>query len=205
MPYGVTVSNVDETTRRLGGSTPLHWASLSNPNPEVLAVLLGAGADPEALAWASESAYQWSGNITPLYNAARYNANPEIAATLIEAGADVDGRGAQLTFTPRRQTGSSSGPHLSPLYLAVRTVGHPATIEALVRAGADLELTDPDGRTVLHVAAIGYPAVFPLLLRLGADPEARDAEGRTPMDYARENPALNPWERVRMSTPLDKR
>ena len=205
LPYGVTVNGVDETTRRLGGSTPLHWAAMSNPNPEVLAVLLGAGADPGALAWTSESGYQWSGNITSLYNAARYNANPEIAATLIEAGADVDGRGAQLTFTPRRQTGSYSGPHLSPLYLAVRTVGHPATIEALVRAGADLELTDPDGRTVLHVAAIGYPAVFPLLLRLGADPNALDAEGKTPMDYARENYMLQPWERVRMSTPLGRR
>ncbi len=74
-----------------------------------------------------------------------------------------------------------------------------------MRAGADLELTDSDGRTVLHVAAIGYPAVFPLLLRLGADPEARDAEGKTPMDYARENYMLQPWERVRMSPSLGRR
>ncbi len=205
LPYGMTVNSVDETTRRLGGSTPQHWAAMTNPNPEVLAVLLEAGADPGALAWSSQSDYRWSGNITPLYNAARYNHNPEIVATLVAAGADVDGRGAQLIFHPRGQTTSSPGPHLSPLYLAVRTVGHPATIEALVRAGANLELTDSDGRTVLHVAAIGYPAVFPLLLRLGADPEALDAEGKTPMDYARENYMLEPWERVRMSSPLDRR
>lgn len=215
MPYGLTVSSVDVTTRRLGGITPLHGAVWPNPNPEVLALLLEAGADPGALAWRTEDHhyaerrsdnphYQWSGNVTPLYDAARFSADPEVVAILVAAGADVNGRGAQLTFQPRQQT-TSPDPHLSPLYLAVRGDGHPATIEALVRAGADLELTDPDGRTVLHVAAIGYPAVFPLLLRLGADPEALDAEGKTPMDYARENYMLQPWERVRMSTPLGRR
>lgn len=203
LPYGMTVNSVDETTRRLGGSTPLHWAAMGNP--EVLAVLLEAGADPGALAWSSQSDYRWSGNITPLYNAARYNSNPEIVATLVAAGADVDGRGAQLIFHPTEQTTSSPVQHLSPLYLAVRTEGHPATIEALVRAGANLELTDSDGRTVLHVAAIDYPAVFPLLLRLGADPDALDAKGKTPMDYARANYMLQPWERVRMSSLLDRR
>lgn len=215
MPYGLTVSSVDVTTRRLGGITPLHRAAWPNPNPEVLALLLEAGADPGALAWRTEDHhyaerrsdnphYQWSGNVTPLYDAARFSADPEVVAILVAAGADVNGRGAQLTFHPRQQT-TSPDPHLSPLYLAVRGDGHPATIEALVRAGADLELTDPDGRTVLHVAAIGYPAVFPLLLRLGADPEALDAEGKTPMDYARENYMLQPWERVKMSTPLGRR
>ena len=218
LPYGMTVSSTggeDRTTRRLGGITPLHAAAMSNPNPEVLALLLEAGADPGALAWRTENHhyaerrsdnphYRWSGNVTPLYDAARFNADPEVVATLLAAGADVEGRGAQLTFHPWQQT-ASPGPHLSPLYLAVRADGYPATSEALVRAGADLELTDSDGRTVLHVAAIGYPAVFPLLLRLGADPDARDAEGKTPMDYARENYMLEPWERVRMSSPLGRR
>ncbi len=214
-PYGLTVSSVDETTRRLGGITPLHGAAWLNPNPEVLALLLEAGADPGALAWRTEDHhraerrsdnphYQWSGNVTPLYDAARFSADRAAVETLVAAGADVNGRGAQLTFHPRQQA-TSPDPHLSPLYLAVRGDGHPATIEALVRAGADLELTDPDGRTVLHVAAIGYPAVFPLLLRLGADPEALDADGKTPMDYARENYMLQPWERVKMSSPLGRR
>ncbi|MYE69972.1 MAG: hypothetical protein F4237_07995, partial [Gemmatimonadetes bacterium] len=215
LPYGMTVSGVDETTRRLGGVTPLHEAAWPNPNPEVIHVLLEAGADPSALAWRTEDHhraerrsdnphYQWSGNVTPLYDAARFSADPEVVATLVGAGADLEGRGAQLTFNPRQQT-TTPRPHLSPLYLAVRGDGHPATIEALVRAGANLELTDSDGRTVLHVAAIGYPAVFPLLLRLGADPDALDADGKTPMDYARENYMLQQWERVGMSGPLDKR
>lgn len=195
----VSVGGVDYTTRRLGGITPLHVAA-RNPNPDVLAVLLEAGADPTARAWRHEGHYNWSGNVTPLYDAARSNPNPEIAATLLAAGTDVDGRGAEIRF------GSSSTPaRASPLYLAVRIPGHPAVIEALAHAGADLELTDSSGRTALHHAAITNPTVFPLLLRLGADPDAIDAEGKTPMDYARENPALQPWERVRMSTPLGSR
>ncbi len=187
--------------RYFDGITPLHEAAALNPNPAVLAVLLEAGADPNARGERDDCAHWgWSGSLTPLHDAARINRNPEIVEVLVAAGADVDGRGAHM----RSSCGPSPATHVSPLYMAVRYDGHPAMIEALVRAGADLELTDPDGRTVLHWAAIGYPFVFPQLLRLGADPETRDAEGKTPMDYARENAALRPWKKVTMSTPLDK-
>lgn len=192
-----------------GGHTPLHQAAL-NQNPEVLAVLLEAGADPGDSALRTDHFphyYSLSRSVTPLHIAARSNRNPEIVAALVAAGAEVDadaGMGQLDTYWDQ-QPAPSPSPVGSPLYFAVRYDGNPATIEAVARAGADLEFTDPDGRTALHVAAISNPSVFPLLLRLGADPEAVDAEGKTPMDYARENPALRPWERVRMSTPLGRR
>ena len=182
--------------RMFNGFTPLHLAA-GNPNPEVPALLLEAGADPNARRETSDwSNWRLSGNLTPLYWAA-----PDNVAALVAAGADVDGRGTLV----RIESVSSPAIHLSPLYLAVYKDGHPAVIEALARAGADLELADDDGRTVLHRAAMWRPHVFPLLLRLGADPEARDVLGKTPMDYARDNEALQPWKRVRMSTPVDKK
>lgn len=189
-------AGANANARMFNGVTPLHLAA-GNPNPEVPAVLLEAGADPNTPREISDwSHWRLSGNLTPLYWTA-----PDNVATLVAAGADVDGRGTLV----RIESVSSPAIHLSPLYLAVYKLGHPAVIEALARAGADLELADDDGRTVLHRAAMWSPHLFPLLLRLGADPEARDVLGKTPMDYARENEALWPWERVKMSTPVDKR
>lgn len=174
------------------GITPLHDAAAGNSNPAVLTVLLEAGADVHA-----RGSYNYthtpSGRVAPLHNAAYWNRNPEIVKTLVAAGADPNG-GEVSTRVP-----------LSPVHLAASNNPNPAVIEAIVRAGADLERTGWSGQTVLHRAATYIPRAFPLLLRLGADPEALDAEGKTPMDYARENRALRPWERVRMSTPPDTR
>ena len=54
--------------------------------------------------------------------------------------------------------------------------------------------------TPLHVAAMrARPAAFLALLEAGADPEALDGSGKTPMDYAREQKALQELEVVKRS------
>ena len=188
------------------GLTPLHSAAAGNSNPAVLAVLLAAGADVHARG-AYNRTHAPSGRVTPLHNAAYWNSNPEIVTMLVAAGADPDGG----PVSPRPPVGPDTFMRLgdsqarSPISLAASDNPNPAVIEALVRAGVDLERTGSSGRTVLHDAAGYIPRAFPLLLRLGANPEARDAEGRTPMDLARANPLLQPWERVRMPSPLGRR
>ncbi|MYI67020.1 MAG: hypothetical protein F4107_13950, partial [Gemmatimonadetes bacterium] len=188
------------------GITPLHNAAAGNPNPAVFAVLLGAGADVHARG-AYDRTHSPAGRVTPLHNAAYWNSNPEIVAMLVAAGADPDGGPAspRPPVDPDASMRPGDFRARSPISLAASNNPNPAVIEALVRAGADLELTGSSGQTVLHSAASYAPHAFPLLLRLGTDPGVRDAEGKTPMDYARENPLLQPWERVRMSTLLGRR
>ena len=188
------------------GITPLHNAAAGNPNPAVFAVLLGAGADVHARG-AYNRTHSPAGRVTPLHNAAYGNSNPEIVAILVAAGADPDGGAAspRPPVDPDAFMRPGDFRARSPISLAASNNPNPAVIEALVRAGADLERTGSSGQTVLHFAASYAPHAFPLLLRLGADPEVRDAEGKTPMDYARENPLLQPWERVGMSTPVGRK
>ena len=188
------------------GLTPLHSAAAGNSNPAVLSVLLAAGADVHARG-AYNHLHAPAGRVTPLHTAAYWNSNPEIVTMLVAAGADPDG--GDLSASPVLEQGAAlplgAFGTRSPISLAASDNPNPAVIEALVRAGSDLERAGPSGQTILHFAAQNAPHAFPLLLRLGADPEVRDAEGRTPMDHARENPLLRPWERVRMSTPLGRR
>ncbi|MYD15240.1 MAG: hypothetical protein F4X00_16725, partial [Gemmatimonadetes bacterium] len=192
-------AGAEVNARTSGGITPLHYAAAGRGTPEVVAVLLEAGADVHAL-----GSYNWShapsGRLTPLHNAAYYNRNPEIVTMLVAAGADPDGG----TGNTSPAFGPGAASLRPPIHLAMSN-RNPAVIEALLRAGADPDATDSEGRTILHRAALSNPRAFPRLLRLGADPDARDAEGKTPMDYARENPALQPWERIRMSSTLGNR
>ena len=149
-------AGANANVRDFAGATPLHLAVASNPNPAVLAVLLDAGADPDAQGERSDCAHwNWSGNLTPLYEAARANRNPDIIAELLATGTDINGRGTHMHLTCE----SEHPTHVSPMYMAVRYDGHPVMIEALARAGADLELADPDGRTVLHLAAISRATI----------------------------------------------
>ena len=184
-------ANARGSTRR----TPLHEAATSNRNPAMIQVLLEAGAELEARAVYPDSHWDY-GNMTPLHEAARANGNPEVVTAIIEAGADVNAR--VLPGTIPFQLVGAAGMVLpeqrgaTPLHMAALRNGNPGVTDALARGGAGLDLRDQFGRTALHVAAQGggNAAAFQALLELGADSTALDNEGKTPMDYARENTAL---------------
>ena len=146
--------------------TPLHRAAGHNPDPEVVAALLEAGADPHARGYEEE---------TPLYEAAA-NENPAVAALLLEAGADVNARGS---------TGRT------PLHQAAGRNSNPEVLAVLLGAGADPlargVFPDPRWRhgntTPLHEAARlnSNPAIVTALIEAGTDVNTRVTRADAPI------------------------
>jgi len=167
------------------GSTPLHFAAAWAPDHEVVGLLVRAGADVNAR---DEEHY------TPLHAAAGSNQNPAVTAALLEAGANVNAQSEDVVGTP--------------LHQAARWNRNPDVARLLVEAGADVNAWGMTyvsccwtryRQTPLHLAAQANPAAFLLLLDAGADPTAVDQFDWTPMDYAREEKALQELEVVKRS------
>ena len=166
----------------------LHTAASSTGNPAIVQLLLGAGADPNAVddfgrtplhtgaensnpvvashlvaAGADPNALDNEGE-TPLHRSARYNENERVVARLLAAGADPlvernDGR--------------------TPLHSALRYDAVRGVISVLVQAGAAENLTP------LQLAALQDDAwAVTSLLAEGADPNVVDAYGWTSLHYA---------------------
>ena len=160
--------------------TPLHLAVVHNPDPEVSAALLEAGADPRARGYEGE---------TPIHMAAR-NGNPALAALLLDTGADANARGS---------TGRT------PLHDAATSNGNPAMIAVLLDAGAELEARavypdshwDYGSMTPLHEAARanGNPAIVTALIEAGADVDARVLAGAIPFQLVGAAGMVRPEQR----------
>ncbi len=143
--------------RGLRGQTLLHEAAAAG-DAELSAVLLRAGADPDA---------QEPEGHTPLYRAS----TGEVARVLLAAGATAD-----VTSGPTRGT---------PLHQAARRGSWPVAA-ALLDHGANIEARDAKGETPLRRAVnCRQVEVVRLLVRRGADPHAADSRGVTPADAAR--------------------
>jgi uncharacterized protein len=110
--------------------TPLILAAAYNKNPEVIVVLLKAGADLNArdLNYGS----------TALHWAATYNTNPDVVSALLQAGADVNARNTREDMTPL-------------IWAAVKN-SNPEIIHRLLEAGADATIRGKDGKSALDYA-----------------------------------------------------
>ena len=187
-------AGADANARDEDGHTPLHRAARMNGNAAVTAALIDAGADVHA--WTDDIInyhYSWHG--TPLHGAAGSNENPAVTAALLAAGANVNAH--------------SEGDVGTPLHQAALLNPNPAVAALLIEAGGDINAWGMSyveccwlryRQTPLHLAARrANPAAFLLLLDAGADAAALDPADRTPMDYARENKALQELEVVKRS------
>jgi ankyrin repeat protein len=150
------------------GKTPLSYAAQYNPDPEVITVLLKAGAGVKEMDTLQE---------TPLMLAAKYNQNPEVIAILLKGGANAKARNI-VGWTPLMEAASRNQ--------------NPEVINALLKAGADIKAKGEHGWTSLEYAAAGNhnPEVITTLLKAGADAKAKDDNEQTALDYAKNNDAL---------------
>ncbi len=110
--------------------TPLILAAAYNKNPEVITVLIKAGADLNA----RDPNY----GATALHWAATYNPNPDVISALLEAGAAINARNTREDMTPL-------------IWAAVKTT-NPEIILRLLKAGADATLRVKDGKSALDYA-----------------------------------------------------
>ncbi len=162
-----------------GGLTVLHLAAGNTQEPEILKILINAGANIEAKS---------SEGFTPLHIASAHNTNPTITKTFLDAGADIEAK-AELGLTP--------------LHSAAAYNTNNEIIELLLKAGAQINSKIIlIGWTPLHAAAAynGNPKIIVTLLENGADPGAPDAQGKIPLDLLSENNNLaydkNIYERL---------
>ena len=165
-----SLSNSD-TTFRFDGMAPLHLAVVSNPDPDMAALLLGWGANVEVNGhlepdyW-GDGEQGYSIRPTPLHLAAGFNSEVDIAALLLEWGANTE---------------SSSSPHPDGVFRAVTTPltwtaafnPSPAVAARLLEWGAGIRT---DYVTPLHVAAQlnSNPAMAALFLDHGVNVEGAE-------------------------------
>jgi uncharacterized protein len=125
------VDNGADVNAYSGNMTPLLTAAAYNRNPEVITILLKAGAGLRAR--------DLEDGGTALTWAARYNPNPDVITILLKAGVDVNAK-------------STAEGKTALIWAAYRGVNSAGSIIVLLKAGADARATDKLGNTALYYA-----------------------------------------------------
>jgi uncharacterized protein len=175
-------------TERGGAKTPLHvvtdWPGYFPGGPEIARLLIGAGADPDAVKTPEPGE-------TPLHWAASSD-DSDVAAALIDGGADIDKPGGSIG-TPLDNAVGYACWHVARLLAArgarVDKLWHAAALGMLARTGELLAQGHDGGDEVSqafwHACAAGQRRVAEYLLARGADLAwVPDYAQGTPLDAA---------------------
>jgi ankyrin repeat protein len=196
---GTAVPGIIYTLARQGADRNMMLSAMGNTNPEVISVLLSAGAKVDD--------YCGSKGATALLFAAGFNRNPGVINALLRGGAKIDEHEEEGGGTPLMLASSfnlnpevitallNNGASVyerdykgwTPLMFAAQTNPNPEIIVILVAAGAVIDARAKDDRTALMVAARynTNPEVVAALLKAGANAELTSDKGMKAIDYAR--------------------
>jgi beta-lactamase regulating signal transducer with metallopeptidase domain len=123
-------------------TVPLRLAAAYNENPDVLTVLINAGADTRAN----------TAGVTALMAAAWSNTNPRVIQRLLDSGVDVDSQNAEICYR-------------TALMFAAEHNPNPTMLLALLEGGADAHRKGADGKTALDLIQHNYPLRHTLALK----------------------------------------
>ena len=159
--------------RDADGDRAIHWSS-----PQVTALLLDAGADPNSRQGAVRNrGITYPGDATTALMTASRRGHSENVRLLIAAGADVNAQGRWRSTALHSATDAAS----QPLFNGGRPL---EVIQILVAAGANVNARDSNGQTALMIAARSRSTeVIKALLAAGADTSICDAESRNAADH----------------------
>ena len=187
-----------ETEARMN---PLMAASLLNSDPEVIKILLNAGANVNAIN-NNEVRYLPSG-MTALMYAAMKNSNPEVLRVLIEAGAQVEQSTKNREDVNALYFAVSVNPNLEILNILLNAGANvsddilinalknsnPEILSALIHKGLNVNVRNKYGTTPLieFAGSNSNLEVLKILLNAGADINAQNKYGVTPLINAARN------------------
>lgn len=138
-------------------------SAAANAHPEMVEVLLAAGANPNATFATAHAIF------TPLGEAVRAKST-EVIDVLLRGGAELN---------PKKS--------IFPLYFAMER-NDVAMVRELVSRGADVNLKNVRGMTALMIASgSSAPEVVKFLLDAGADVNLRDDDGKTALNIAEDS------------------
>jgi uncharacterized protein len=188
------LANARLGSRESGSGTPLHvvadWPGYFPNGPQIVRLLIAAGADPNVLTTARGTSEPGPGSETPLHYAASSD-DVDVAEAIIDGDADLEAPGGSIG-TPLDNAVGYGCWHVARLLVSrgasVDKAWHAAALGMLARLEAILG-TDPPAEHVSqafwHACAAGQRRAAEYLLSRGADLnwEPDYAHG-TPLDSA---------------------
>lgn len=181
-------------SKESGSGTPLHlvadWPGYFPNGPQIVRLLIAAGADPNGLTTDRGSSQPGPGSETPLHYAASSD-DLDVAAALIDGGADLEVPGGSIG-TPLDNAVGYGCWHVARLLVsrgaAVDRAWHAAALGLLARLDAILGSEPPAeqvSQAFWHACAAGQRRAAEYLLFRGADLNWEpDYAYGTPLDSA---------------------